>query len=82
MKEIILDENKLLRKLNEMGEDDNSQSMLAKQVDDYLLAPMKNDAHILLKIGIIVFWIASFVAPIYYLIILNPFLIDYGILYR
>lgn len=82
MKEIILDENKLLRKLNEMGEVDNSQSILAKQVDDYLLAPMENDAHILLKIGIIVSWIVSFVAPIFYLITANPFLIEYGILYR
>lgn len=82
MKEVILNENKLLNKLNEMSEDEHSQSMLAKQVDSYLLAPMDIDAHILFKLAIIVFWITSFVAPIYYLFVVNPFLIDYGILYR
>ena len=82
MKEIILEESKLIRKLKDIGEDDESQLLIANQVNHYLLAPMENDAPILVKLGIVLFWIISFVAPIYYLIVMNPFLIDYGILYR
>jgi Zn-dependent protease len=82
IKEIILDNSKLLRKLKEIEENEESQSMIVNQVNYYLVAPMQNDAHFLLKIGIILFWIASFVVPFYYLIVINPFFIDYGILYR
>jgi stage IV sporulation protein FB len=82
MKEVILEDNKFIRKLKDMGDEDQSQIIIANQVNHYLMAPMENDAHFLLKLGIILFWIASFVVPIYYLLVLNPFFIDYGLLFR
>jgi stage IV sporulation protein FB len=82
LKDIVLEDSKLLRKIKEMDEKEESQSIIANQVNYYLVAPMLNDAHLLLKVGIILFWIASFILPLYYLLIINPFYIDYGVLYR
>jgi stage IV sporulation protein FB len=82
MKDIILEDSKLLRKLKEMDEQVQAERVMAEQVNYYLVAPMAYDAHFLLKLGIILFWIASFVVPIYYLASVNPFYIDYGILHR
>jgi hypothetical protein len=56
--------------------------MLADQVNYYLVAPMANDAPLLVKLGIVIFWFASFVIPLYFLLVVNPFFIDYGVLYR
>jgi Zn-dependent protease len=82
MKEIILENSKFLKKIKDLNDEDESQIIIANQVNHYLLAPMENDAHFLLKLGIILFWIASFVVPFYYLLVINPFFIDYGVLFR
>jgi hypothetical protein len=82
MKEIILENSKFIKKIKDLNDEDESQIIIANQVNLYLLAPMENDAHFLLKLGIILFWIASFVVPFYYLLVINPFFIDYGVLFR
>lgn len=86
LKEVVLDNSSLLRKLKDMEEDeeeeDKIQRMIADEVNYYLEAPMENDAHFLVKLGIVFFWIASLVIPIYFLLVVNPFFIDYGVLYR
>jgi hypothetical protein len=86
MKEVILDNSSLLRRLKGMEENEEEEDeinrMLADQVNYYLVAPMANDAPLLVKLGIVIFWFASFVIPLYFLLVVNPFFIDYGVLYR
>ncbi len=86
IKEVILDNSSLLRRLKGMEENEEEEDeinrMLADQVNYYLVAPMANDAPLLVKLGIVIFWFASFVIPLYFLLVVNPFFIDYGVLYR
>jgi len=82
MKEIILRDNKLLRKIRAIDSLEDSDIIISSEVNHYLEAPMSNDASSLLKLGIVLFWILSFLIPVYFMQKVNPFLFDYDIFFR
>jgi membrane-associated protease RseP (regulator of RpoE activity) len=60
IKEIVLEHNNLLKKMKDLDETDESQRIIAEQVNNVLIAPMNMDASLIVKLLIILYWIASF----------------------
>lgn len=82
LKEIVLENNAILKKIKDLDETEESQKMIAEQVNQVLVAPMSMDASIILKILIILFWVASFVLPFWLILELDSFYLSHEVFLR
>ena len=60
-----------LKKFIDQVSSDESDPVLASQVNSVLITPVKRDASILFKLLVILFWLASFAVPIYLIFTLD-----------
>lgn len=65
IKQVVLDHTPSLKKFIDQVSSDESDPVLASQVNSVLITPVKRDASILFKLLVILFWLASFAVPIY-----------------
>ncbi len=79
IKDVILDNSKSLKKFKDMDEGDDADRLVAQEVNSILVVPMQMNASWWLKLLILLFWIASFVLPVYLILQIDPALFDYGI---
>lgn len=79
IKDVILDNSKSLKKFKDMDEGDDADKLVAQEVNSILVVPMQMNASWWLKLLILLFWIASFVLPVYFILQIDPALFDYGI---
>jgi Zn-dependent protease len=79
IKDVILDNSKSLKKFKDMDEGDDADRLVAQEVNSILVVPMQMNASWWLKLLILLFWIASFVLPVYFILQIDPALFDYGI---
>jgi Zn-dependent protease len=82
IKNILLEHSKTLSKYKQMDDSDATDKMIAEQVKGILVAPIERDASLFFKIGVILFWLASFIVPIFVLLNIDSYYINYGILFR
>lgn len=71
IKQVVLDHTPSLRKFIDQVSSDESDPVLASQVNSVLITPVKRDASVLFKLLVILFWIASFAVPIYLIFTLD-----------
>lgn len=81
IKNIVLDHTPALRKFMDQAPSEESDSVIANQVNNILVAPLKRDASLLFRCAILLLWILSFVTPVilFYVIDLNWFLPNYAL---
>jgi Zn-dependent protease len=79
IKEIILENSKSLKKFKDMDEGDDADRLVAQEVNSILVVPMQMNASWWLKLLILLFWIASFILPVYFITQIEPDVFDYGI---
>jgi Zn-dependent protease len=65
IKQVVLEHTPSLKKFIDQVSSDESDPILASQVNSVLIAPVKRDASIIFKLFVILFWLASFAVPIY-----------------
>lgn len=63
IKAVLLENTPALRKFVDQVSPDESDPVLASQVNNVLVTPLENDASIGFKIFVILFWIFSFLSP-------------------
>ncbi|MFM6935837.1 MAG: site-2 protease family protein [Flavobacteriales bacterium] len=66
IKEVLIEETPTLKKYLSISEE-NNEELLASHVNATLLAPVKQDARLWLKIGIVFMWLLSLSFPVYLL---------------
>lgn len=71
IKQVVLDHTPSLKKFIDQVSSDESDPVLASQVNSVLITPVKRDASILFKLFVILFWLASFAVPIYLIFTLD-----------
>lgn len=73
IKQIILERTPTLQRYIQQADEAEVNSLLASQVNSVLITPVKNDAGFILKLFIILLWIAALLSPLllYFLIDLN-----------
>ena len=71
IKQVVLDHTPSLKKFIDQVSSDESDPVLASQVNSVLITPVKRDASILFKLLVILFWLASFAVPIYLIFTLD-----------
>lgn len=64
IKRVVIEHTPALQKFIDQVSSDESDPIIASQVNSVLVTPMKNDASWLFKILILLFWLASFATPI------------------
>lgn len=64
IKQIILEHTPALRKFTDQVSSDESDPIIASQVNNVLITPIKKDTSLFFRILIILFWAAAIVAPI------------------
>ena len=79
IKNIVLNHTPALRKYVDQAASEESDSVIASQVNNVLVAPLKRDASLLFRCGILFLWVLSFITPVllFYLVDLNWFLANY-----
>jgi len=63
IKNILLEHTPALRKFVEQASEDESDNVMASQVNSVLDVPLNRDASIIFKLMILLFWVASFITP-------------------
>ena len=63
IKNVLIEKSKALKKYMEFSDEDVNP-MIASQVSAILIAPIKKDASLFLKITLLIFWLISFIALI------------------
>jgi stage IV sporulation protein FB len=71
IKEIVLDNTPALRKYMDQFSTDETDPIVANQVNNVLVAPMKQDAHFLFRLVTILLWLGAILIPIYCLFMLK-----------
>lgn len=73
IKQLLLEHTPNLKKYIQLAEQEEVDSLIASQVNSVLLAPVKNDAHIALKILILLMWGLAIASPfiLYFLLDFN-----------
>lgn len=71
IKEVVLEHTPALRKFIDQVSSDESDPVLASQVNSVLITPIKKDTSFLFRTLIILFWLASFIVPIYLIFTLD-----------
>ncbi|MFZ9027635.1 MAG: site-2 protease family protein [Crocinitomicaceae bacterium] len=71
IKQVVLDHTPSLKKFIDQVSSDESDPVLASQVNSVLITPVKRDASKLFKLFVILFWLASFAVPIYLIFTLD-----------
>jgi Zn-dependent protease len=81
IKNIVLNHTPALRKFVEQVTSEESDSVIANQVNNVLVAPLKKDASLLFRCFILLFWTLALITPIilFYLVDLKWFLPNYAI---
>jgi len=79
IKEVILENSKSLKKFKDMDEGDDADRLVAQEVNSILVVPMQMNASWWLKLLILLFWIASFILPVYFITQIDSGVFDYGI---
>ncbi len=81
IKNIVLNHTPALRKFVEQATSEESDSVIANQVNNVLVAPLKRDASLLFRCVILLFWTLALISPIilFYLVDLKWFLPNYAI---
>lgn len=81
IKNIVLNHTPALRKFVEQATSEESDSVIANQVNNVLVAPLKRDASLLFRCAILLFWTLALITPIilFYLVDLKWFLPNYAI---
>ncbi len=64
IKEVVLEATPALRKYVEEVSLDESGPILASQVNNVLITPLKNDASIIFKVVLLILWLVSFFMPL------------------
>jgi Zn-dependent protease len=82
IKEIVLEHNNLLKKMKDLDETDESQRIIAEQVNNVLIAPMNMDASLIVKLLIILYWIASFIVPFWLILQLDSYHFNHEVFIR
>jgi Zn-dependent protease len=79
IKNIVLNHTPALRKYVDQAASEESDSVIASQVNNVLVAPLIRDASLLFRCGILFLWVLSFITPVllFYLVDLNWFLANY-----
>jgi len=72
IKTSLMERTSSLRKYIEQASEPESSSVIASQVNNVLEVPIQHDASIIFKLMILLFWIASFAAPIFLFFYLDP----------
>ena len=63
IKEVVLEHTPALRKFISQVSEEESKPVIASQVNNVLVTPMKRDASVFFKIFIIAFWVLAFLSP-------------------
>lgn len=73
IKNVLIQHTPALQKFIDQVSEDESNPVIASQVNNVLDTPLKRDASILFKLALLLFWVGSFVVPVvlFYLIDLN-----------
>ncbi len=64
IKEVLLENTPALKKFVDQVSEDESDPVLASQVNNVLITPLKKDASVFFKIFILLFWIFSLLSPL------------------
>lgn len=71
IKYVLLEHTPALKKFIDQVSSDESDPILASQVNRVLVAPVKKDASLFFRLLVILFWMASFAVPIYLFLTLD-----------
>ncbi len=71
IKQVVLDHTPSLKKFIDQVSSDESDPVLANQVNSVLITPVKRDASSLFKLLVVLCWIASFAVPLYLIFTLD-----------
>ena len=64
IKEVLIQHTPALRKFIDQVSTDESDPVIASQVNNVLVTPMKRDASIFFKLVLLLMWVGSFLAPV------------------
>jgi len=64
IKEVLIEHTPALKKFIDQVSTDESDPVIASQVNNVLVTPMKRDASVFFKLILLLMWIGSFIAPV------------------
>jgi stage IV sporulation protein FB len=82
IKNTLLENSKTLNKYKQLDDSEQTEKLIAEQVKAILVTPLERDASLIFKLGVLLFWITSFIAPILVLLNIDSYYINYDILFR
>lgn len=71
IKQVLLDHTPSLKKFIDQVSSDESDPILASQVNSVLITPVKKDTSLFFRLLVVLFWLASFAVPIYLIFTLD-----------